>query len=215
MFGYVKKCCTDLLLELTDFLFLTSLIPLLLVVFGVASRFVGFILLAVFAINIYLMIQKRTPSMDNGSEKARSKLLIAAMTIIGVAVVVISARFAVSSASSIATVLGAPPISIGAKIVAIGTSLPELALDLSAARRGRVQLAIGDIIGSNLTNLTLVLGLLLVVSPFAVDISVFSRILPFILTTTLVLWRYLTKGGVSQTGGLILLMTYIMFQAIL
>jgi cation:H+ antiporter len=104
---------------------------------------------------------------------------------------------------------------IGAKVVSIGTSLPELTLDLTAVRRGRVHLAIGDIIGSNLTNLTLVLGLVLLASPFAVDMTIFTEILPFLLITTIIFWRFLTKGGVSKVGGIVLIMTYILFQAIL
>jgi cation:H+ antiporter len=111
--------------------------------------------------------------------------------------------------------VGVPPILIGAKIVAIGTSLPELTLDLIAVKRGRVQLAIGDIVGSNLTNLTLVLGLVLVSSPFAVDMTILTEILPFLLITTIVFWRFLTRGGVSQIGGIVLLMIYVLFQAII
>jgi len=216
MFGYFSKCCTDLMLELTDILFVTSLIPLLLVIFGVASRFVGIILLGLFVFNLYEMSKKRTPRVEEkGQPKTRNKALVIVMLITGIAVVLFSSRLAVSSAYQIATSFGVAPITIGAKIVAIGTSLPELSLDLVAARRGRVQLALGDILGSNLTNLTLVLGLLLVSSPFAVDIAVFAQILPFILITTVILWRYLTKGGISQVGGLLMLMTYILFQAIL
>ena len=216
MFGYFRNCCTDLMLELTDILFITSLIPLLLVIFGVASRFVGILLLGIFIFNVYEMSKKKTPKVDKkGEPEKKNKALVVIMLIAGIAVVLFSSQFAVSSAHQIAVSVGVAPIAIGAKIVAIGTSLPELALDLTAARKGRIQLALGDILGSNLTNLTLVLGLLLVGSPFAVDITVFAGILPFVLITTLILWRYLTKGGISQVGGLLMLMTYILFQAIL
>jgi cation:H+ antiporter len=214
--GYLRKCGTELLVDLTDILFLSSLIPLLLIVFGIASRAVGLILLGIFAVNVYVMMKKRAPSVDSGARLTlRSKLMTVLGIVAGVGIILVAARLAVFSAAQIAVDAGIAPIEIGAKIVAIGTSLPELSLDLTAARRGRIHLAIGDIIGSNLTNMTLVLGLLLVVSPFTVDITVFSQILPFVLITTLILWRYLTKGGISQTGGLILLMTYIVFQAIL
>jgi cation:H+ antiporter len=103
--------------------------------------------------------------------------------LLGLVAVIVSARLVVSSGVNIALILGAPPILIGAKVVAIGTSLPELTLDLTAVRRGRVHLAIGDIIGSNLTNLSLVLGLVLLTSPFTVDITIFTEILPFLLIT--------------------------------
>ncbi|MDH5636826.1 MAG: sodium:calcium antiporter [Candidatus Bathyarchaeota archaeon] len=218
MLGFLKTCCTDLLVELTDILFLTSLIPLLLVIFKVASPIVGVILLGTFLVSIYFMARKRTPMVKTNNSAAvgkASRKTIVTMLILSVAGLMIAARLVVSSGISIALILGAPPILIGAKVVAIGTSLPELTLDFTAVRRGRVQLAIGDIIGSNLTNLTLVLGLVLLTSPFAVNMTIFTEILPFLLITTIVFWRFLTRGGVSQVGGVILIMTYILFQAVI
>ena len=70
-------------------------------------------------------------------------------------------------------------------------------------------------VGSNLTNLTLILGVVLLTSPFAVDLTIFAETLPFLLITTLLLWRFLTKGGISKLGGILLVMTYVLFQAVL
>ncbi len=217
MLGYLKTCCTELLVELTDILFLTSLIPLLLVIFKVFSSIVGAILLGTFLINIYFVAKKRTPTVKVNKSTAlgeESKKRVVAVLILSFACVFIAARLVVSSGINIAGVLGVPPILIGAKVVSIGTSLPELTLDLAAVRRGRFQLAIGGILGSNLTNLTLVLGLVLLTSPFAVDMTIFIEILPFLLITTIIFWRFLTRGGVSKVGGIILIMTYILFQAV-
>jgi len=218
MLGYLKTCCTDLSVDLTDILVITSLIPLLLVIFNVASPIVGVILLGTFVANTYFMAKKKMPMVEADKSEAvekGSKTRIIALLLLGLVGVIVSARLVVSSGVNIALILGAPPILIGAKVVAIGTSLPELTLDLTAVRRGHVHLAIGDIIGSNLTNLSLVLGLVLLTSPFTVDITIFTEILPFLLITTVIFWRFLTRGGVSQIGGVILIMTYILFQAIL
>lgn len=216
--GPLKKCGTDLLVELVDILFLSSLIPILLVVFKALSPLVGVALLGIFALSVYRMTKGRSPKTADYGRMAtgrKDKKAVVVRMFGGIAVVILAARFTVSSASGIATIMGVPPILIGAKIVAIGTSLPELALDVTAVRRGRVRLAIGDAIGSNLTNLTLILGIVLLTSPLAVDPIIFSEILPFLLITTLLLWRFLTKGGISQIGGISLVMTYILFQAVL
>jgi len=216
MLGYLKTCCTDLLTDLTDILLITSLIPLLLVIFNVASPIIGIILLGTFVANTYFMAKKRMPIIETDKPETVEKgikIKIITFLLLGLAGVIISARLVVSSGVEIALILGAPPILIGAKIVAIGTSLPELTLDLTAVRRGHVHLAIGDILGSNLTNLTLVLGLVLLTSPFAVDI-IFTEILPFLLITTIIFWRFLTRGGISKVGGVILIITYILFQAL-
>ncbi|MEM4704742.1 MAG: hypothetical protein QXJ02_06720, partial [Candidatus Bathyarchaeia archaeon] len=61
----------------------------------------------------------------------------------------------------------------------------------------------------------LVLGLVLVFSPFVIDAASFAQVLAFVLITNIILWRYLTKGGVSQIGGIILVLVYVMFQAVL
>lgn len=223
MLGYLITCCTDLLVELTDILFLTSLIPLLLVIshyhiFDISSPIIGAILLATFFANIYFIARKRTPPVKITApqtiKKASAKIIFAKI-LLTMAAVIVAARLVVSSGIDIAIGLGAPPILVGAKVVAIGTSLPELTLDFTAVRRGRVQLAIGDIIGSNLTNLTLVLGLVLLTSPFAVDMTIFTEILPFLLITTVIFWRFLIRGGVSRVGGAILIIAYAVFQAVI
>lgn len=215
IFGYLKTCCTDMLLDLTDILFLTSLIPLLLVIFNISSPVVGLLLLGTFAANTYFMAKKRTPSVEvNGNSKAvmkESKAKVISLLAIGLVGVIVAARLVVTSGVEIATILGAPPILLGAKVIAIGTSLPEFTTDLAAVRRGRVHLAIGGIIGSNLTNLTLVLGLVLLTSP-SVHITILTELLPFLLITTVIFWRFLTRGGISKFGGALLLATYLLFQ---
>lgn len=222
LLGYLKTCCTNLLLDLTDLLFLTSLIPLLLVIFNVSGLvlsnvsgpIVGVLLLGTFVVNTVLMARKRTPTVesDDNSEvvKKGGKAKVVALLIIGLVGVIVSARLVVMSGIEIAVTLGAPAILLGAKVVAIGTSLPEFTTDFEAVRRGRVHLAIGGIIGSNLTNLTLVLGLVLLTSP-SVDITILTEILPFLLITTVVFWRFLTRGGISKIGGAILFVTYLLF----
>jgi len=218
--GSLKKCSTDLLTELVDILFLSSLIPIILVMFGAASSLVGLTLIGIFIFSVYKMTRKRKqPILIKNAEaktEVADKKVVIVKIVVGIALVIMAAEFIILSASNIANALGIAPILIGAKIIAIGTSMPELALDLTAVRRGRIHLAIGDAIGSNLTNITLVLGIVLLTSPFGtVDLSIFAEILPFVLITTLILWRYLTKGGVSEFGGIALIITYIVFQATL
>jgi len=221
--GYLKVCCTDLLVELTDMLSIIVLIPLLLVIsqyhiFEIPSQIIGVILLTAFLINTYLIAKKSTPPVYANDVKPiskRKKGVVVATLLLSFTVVVISAQLTVNSASNIATALGVPAILVGAKIVAIGTSLPELTLDLAAVRRGRLQLAIGGIIGSNLTNLTLILGIVLLTSPFTVDLTAFIEILPFLMITTVIFWRFIMRGGVSKAGGAFLLLAYILFQILI
>ena len=220
--GYIKVCCNDLLMELTDMLSTVVLIPLLLIVsqydiFEIPSQIIGVILLLAFLVNTYLIAKKRTPPVYTKDEKPiskRKKGVVIATLLLNFTVVVISAQLTVNSASNIAVALCVPAILVGAKIVAIGTSLPELTPNLAAVRRGRIHLAIDGIIGSNLTNLILILGLVLLASPFAVNLAVFIEIMPFLMITT-VLWRFIMRGGVSKVGGALLLLTYALFQILI
>ena len=186
----------------------------------IPSFIVGILLLATFFYSIYQMSKQETPrvSLNNLSDMRRKDIkIILAKIILSIIFVVVAARVTASSGLTIAHMLGAPPIYnriIGTKVIAIGTSLPELTLDLAAVRRGRIQLAIGDIIGSNLTNLTLVLGLVLIISPFTIDALIFAETLPFLLMTTVIFWRFLVKGGIPRKGGALLSITYFLFQAL-
>ena len=209
---------------MVDILFFSSAIPILLIIpflsasLQTVGPLIGMILIGVFIFSIYIMAKTRkAPSADIQRDeiKIKTKKDVLAKVTGGIAVVILASRFAVWSASDIATVLGIPPILIGAKIVAIGTSLPELALDVTAMRRGRIRLAIGDVIGSNLSNIALVLGFVLLASPLTINLTILTEILPFLLIITLLLWRFLTKGGIPKWGGILLIMVYILFQATL
>jgi len=224
MIGPLEKVRSDFLVEMVDILFLSSAIPILLVLpflsasLQTVGHLIGLILIGVFIFSIYIMTKTRkTPSADilGDTMKRKNRKIILIKVAIGIFAVIISTRFAVWSASAIATILGVPPILIGAKIIAIGTSLPELALDVTAVRRGRIHLAIGDVIGSNLSNIALVLGIVLLISPLTVNLTIFTEILPFLLIITLLLWRFLTKGGIPKWGGILLIMIYVLFQATL
>lgn len=228
--GSLRKCHTEHIIEVVDLLFLASVIPLFLVILRVAApvqgegllsydflfRLVGVMLLGVFAFSIYRIIRKKSPvtADQNGkTHNRKNRKTIIAKTLIGAALVVIASRFVVSSASGLAYLLGGP-IAIGAKVVAIGTSLPELMFCLAAAKQRRIHLALGDAIGANLTTITLVLGIVLLTSPYAFNVTIFTELLFFVLVTNLILWRYLTRGGVSQIGGIVLILVYVLFQAI-
>ncbi|MGB9134370.1 MAG: hypothetical protein WCC63_02125 [Candidatus Bathyarchaeia archaeon] len=223
--GSLKTCCTELLVELVDLLFLASIIPLLLVILRitavasfVSGQLVGVALLGVFVFSLRETAKKRSPAAADLVEHTagnKDQRKIGLLIGLGAVLVIVASRLTVWSASGIASSLGVLPVLIGARIVAVGTSLPELAFGLAAVRRCRVHLALGEAIGANLSTITLVLGLVFLLSPFAVDITAFGEILLFVLVTNLILWRYLTRGGVSQFGGVALIMIYALFQAVL
>jgi cation:H+ antiporter len=202
-------------------LFISSIIPMILIYIKTATWIVGLVLLFIFVGYMYQLSKMRIP-IENGevvteSEKKRLKRYFL-FTIAGALGVVISAYFLVESAVSIATSVGISQQVIGATIIAFGTSLPELTLDLKAFLRGHSGLAFGDIIGSSFINITLILGVTLFVpwlvgTPVTMNMNVFQNLIVFSIITNLFFWYFLSRERIGWREGLIFLFVYGLFLA--
>ncbi len=201
-------------------LFIASIVPMILIYISGATWAVGLILLFIFAAYMYRLSKVRVPS-ENGEVAPEEKLKLkryVAMTIAGALGVVISAYFLVESAVVIATSVGLSQQVIGATIIAFGTSLPELTLDLKAFLRGHPGLAFGDIIGSSFVNITLILGITLFVpalvgAPIVMRMEVFQSLVIFSIVTNLFFWYFLSSGKIGWKEGIIFLFVYVLFLA--
>lgn len=199
-------------------LFISSIIPLILIYISAATWIVGLILLFIFVGYMYQLSKVRLPQENgeaNQEDKGRLKLFLA-LTIGGALGVVLSAYFLVESAVGIATSVGISQQVIGATIVAIGTSLPELTLDLKSFLKGHPGLAFGDIIGSSFVNITLILGITLFVpflvgSPVVMNMNVFQNLVIFSIIVNLFFWYFLSRERIGWREGLIFLFIYGLF----
>jgi cation:H+ antiporter len=108
-------------------------------------------------------------------------LLATALLIIGLLLVVYSADRLVYAASILCRMLGIPPLIIGMTVVSIGTSLPEIMVSTAASLHGQTDLAVGTALGSNITNILLILGLAALLRPFTVHSDILRRELPLML----------------------------------
>ncbi|MBR6671020.1 MAG: calcium/sodium antiporter [Ruminococcus sp.] len=109
------------------------------------------------------------------------------LLVFGFFILVKGADFFVEGSSSIAKRLNIPDIIVGLTIVAMGTSAPEAAVSITAAFNGSSGIAIGNVVGSNILNLLLVLGVAAVILPLSVDKSIFKRDFPFLIVTSILL----------------------------
>ena len=119
--------------------------------------------------------------------------------LLGLGMLIGGSRLMVWGAVQIATAMGVSELVIGLTIVAVGTSLPELAACISAARKGQHELALGNVLGSNLFNLLGVIGLATVVQPYSVDPMVLPRDMAWIMGTTALLW-WLSRARSQELG---------------
>ncbi|MDD2761858.1 MAG: calcium/sodium antiporter [Methylomonas sp.] len=131
----------------------------------------------------------------------------------GILLLVVSSRMLVWGAVSIAKDLGVSDLIIGLTIVAIGTSLPELASSIAAARKGEHDLAVGNIIGSNLFNTLAVVGLAGVISPMTIPHEIITRDWPLMAILTLALFGMgydrNGSGTINRLEGSVLLASFI------
>lgn len=141
--------------------------------------------------------------------------------IFGLAFLIISSRILVWGAVEIAQFFGVSDLVIGLTIVAVGTSLPELASSILAAKKGEHDIAMGNVIGSNLFNTTAVVGIAAAINPFAVDTLVLTRdmLVMTILTVSLFIigygFRKGRKGRVNRFEGAGLIIVYIIYTIVL
>jgi len=137
--------------------------------------------------------------------------------LVGVATLLVGAQFMVDGAIDIAKALGVSEVVIGITMVALATSLPELAVSAVAAFRGEYGLAIGNIVGSNIFNLLAVIGVAAVIQPTALPPSVLSLHIFVMVAFTLVLfamtYEYEGRGQITRLEGFALIAAYLAYQA--
>lgn len=123
---------------------------------------------------------------------------------LGLAILLFGGKLLVDGASDIASSLGISPGLIGLTIVAFGTSAPELLVSINAALKGSSDIALGNVIGSNISNISLVLGLSAVMYPIAIHKSVLKLDYFFTLLTSLAFYFLAYNGVLSRLEGLVL-----------
>lgn len=207
-------------------------LAILLVVDGSVSRLNGLTFLAVFfavmGYNIYSEMKKgktagadevdSDPSAAPAEKSSLGKSIF--WLLLGLILLVVSSKMLVWGAVEIARSLGMSDLLIGLTIVAIGTSLPELASSIAAARKGEDDLAVGNIIGSNLFNTLMVVGIAATLDPMeSVERAMITRDMPLmaVLTLSLLVLGFRRKGDgrINRIAGGVLLAVYIGYLALL
>ncbi len=179
---------------------------------GTLSRLDGLLLLA--GLSVYLWLSFRTPAPQPDHHQTQPMGLLPALLLLiaGLAALMVGARLLVDSATEIARALGISEAVIALTIVAIGTSLPELATSVMAARRGQSDIAVGNIVGSNIFNILGILGTTSLLHPLAVDtrFAGFDIALALTVALAVVALAYL-HDKVSRRSGVTMLGTYALY----
>ena len=213
--GFFTKMTRDEVGNLNFGIFVASIVPLLLLYFGYATQIMGAILIGLFIYNMYDLVRKRetVQQISDTAEKAEHKKYII-KSILGIIGVVGSSFFIIESASFLALIAGIPQIVVGSTIVAFGTSFPELVTSVDSIRKGFIDLALGNIIGSCFINITLILGLTFLLAPLDVNVSAFSDLILFSLISNIVFSYIIQNSSIGKREGITLLIIYAIFLVV-
>ena len=131
-----------------------------------------------------------------------------AAVVVGLYVLTRAADLFVGGAARLSTALSVPPIVIGAVVVGFGTSAPELVVSAIASGQGKLDIAVGNVIGSNIANLSLILGISALLCTMTVTSGVLRREAP-LSTASVVLFAVLVQGGLERWEGAVLLVALV------
>jgi cation:H+ antiporter len=131
--------------------------------------------------------------------------------VLGLVALFFGGEYLVRGASAIARKFNLSPMVIGLTIVGFGTSAPEMLVSVQAALAGQPAIAIGNVLGSNIANILLILGLSALIAPLLIPVRKLWRDLAFMLLATAVIWVMLLDGQVTRLDGVLLLAGLVIF----
>ncbi|MBR3666965.1 MAG: calcium/sodium antiporter [Ruminococcus sp.] len=186
---------------------------------GIVQRWGGIILLALFAVFLYMMISsaKKARAAGEAAEEDEYKIMPVWKCLLcivgGGAAIAAGGKMVVDGASDIARSFGISDNIIGMTIVALGTSLPELVTSVVAARKGEIDMALGNVVGSNIFNILFVLGIAATISPMAYTMQNTIDAAVLIAMTIMVLLLCMPKKKMLRWHGALMLAVYAGYTA--
>ena len=210
-------------------LLLVMMVALLLLMDGTLGRLDGMLLLTGMAVMLIWMIRlgRTSPTGEDAMSAEFADEIPTTLSmgravfwlIVGGLVLLVSSRLLVWGAVSIAESMGVSDLVIGLTIVALGTSMPELAATVASAIKGEHDIALGNVIGSNIFNLLVVLGLPGLINPATIDTEVLTRDYPVMIGLTLALfvmaYGFRGPGRINRIEGTLLVLAFCAYQTLL
>lgn len=178
------------------------------------TRSDGIVLLLFFLVFIYYLISMARNKIGNDEEKYMPIFKSIIYTVLGVVAIVLGSNMVVDSATKLATIIGVSEKLISLTIIALGTSLPELVTSITATRKGEYDLAIGNVVGSNIFNLGIVIGLPVSLFGGISNISFnYIDLIVMFLSVFLLFIFSLSNKKISKKEGIIFLILFVIYYS--
>ncbi len=206
----------DLFFKDSAWLLFPAIIFPLMILDGSLSRIDGFLLFAMMGAYVLFLVQSHNEEEIAQIDEELKKEPFnwpktVGLLLVGFSFVVIGADYAIESAASIAKSFGISEWIIGLLLIAFGTSLPELVVSIKAARKGKADMSIGNIIGSNMANTSVVLGSAAMTKPLAIDLSTSSFDIFLMMGITIMLVFITANKLYTKASGVMLLIVLAIF----
>ena len=198
--------------ELVQFLFISSIIPLFIVQRGTLGPVLGLVLLIMFGY-FGLIISRKTGKIEPIEKTKKSDFALSLIKfLVSVILIILLSKLTVDNAIVIADSFGLSPSIIGATIIGLGTSLPELATTIQALKKRLFSMALGNLFGSCITNVTLILGASSLISLSEVSVIAVENIMFYVLLSSLTMWYFVSvKEEINQRSAILLCVIYALF----
>lgn len=184
----------------------------------VFDRIEAAIFLVIFVLYIILLILRGRKEQNAGSDEENdepikkwyvSLILVA----VGIAAIIFGGEIVVDAASKIAISFGMSELMVGLTIVAVGTSLPELVTSVVAAKKGELDIAVGNAVGSSIMNVVLILGTSAVITPISIDLLTLIDVAVMLLSILIIFFATLKRDYVGKATGIVMLVFYCAYIA--
>ena len=213
---YIKK---EIILKNYAFALLSCLVLFIIsydIYFGdslvnVITRTEGILLLCFAGIFLYSTVLGATLDKNIKVEKGKFSFKDILYIVVGIILIGLSAEVIVNSAVNISKWLGIGEDLIGLTIIAVGTNLPELVTSIVAVRKGEADIAIGNLVGTNIYNIFLILGLAATINPITISSNAFIDIIVLAITSFIVYIFIQHKKDINRKEGIIMILLYVIY----
>ena len=203
-YAFALLSCLVLFIISYDIYFGDSLVNLI-------TRTEGILLLCFAGIFLYSTVLGATLDKNIKAEKGKFSFKDILYIVVGIILIGLSAEVIVNSAVNISKWLGIGEDLIGLTIIAVGTNLPELVTSIVAVRKGEADIAIGNLVGTNIYNIFLILGLAATINPIMISSNAFIDIIVLAITSFIVYIFIQHKKDINRKEGIIMILLYIIY----
>jgi len=201
----------------SSWMILSASLVMVLSLDGKLSRFDGLLLILTYIPYIVTVLKAAMKDKHDdhahGAKPSKGQLGVAiALALLGVGGIIIGSKLAVDHGQILGAAAGIPPLALGVILFAFGTSLPELAIALSATFKGKADVTIGEVYASNIFTQLVVLGVCCLIAPIAVSDSVLGFAMPFLILAAVTIQIFITTGlKLNRVEAFILMLMYGIF----